>query len=62
MPIPIDASHVIWIATANYLERIPSAIKSRFEVFEIAEQGAETKKLIIRSIGKELHKEYPGIE
>ncbi len=62
VPIPIDASHVIWIATANYLERIPSAIKSRFEVFEIAEQNEETKKLILGNICKELHKEYPGIE
>nr|WP_276978220.1 AAA family ATPase [Ferrimicrobium acidiphilum] len=62
VPIPIDASHVIWVATANYLERIPSAIKSRFEIFEAGEQSEETKKLILRSICKELQMEYAGIE
>jgi ATP-dependent Lon protease len=35
IPLPIDASHVQWIATANYEEAIEPALLSRFEVFAV---------------------------
>ena len=28
--VPIDASHIAWLATANYVERIEAALRSRF--------------------------------
>ncbi len=60
--MPIDASHVIWIATANYLGKIPHTITSRFEVFEIPAQSQETKEAILRVLCAEFKKEYPDIE
>ena len=60
--MPIDASHVIWIATANYLRQIPQTITSRFEVFEIPAQSQETKEAILRVLCAEFKKEYPDIE
>ena len=62
IPMSIDASHVIWIATANSLARIPPTIISRFEVFEIPIQSQETKEAILRVICEEFKKEYPDIE
>ena len=41
-PLRIDASHIIYIAACNDLEKIPAPLKSRFRHFEIditAEQG-----------------------
>ena len=59
--LPIDASHIIWIATANYLNRIPRTLLSRFEVFEISsDQGA--KRAILEGIRDELKSEYHDIE
>ncbi|TAN23353.1 MAG: AAA family ATPase, partial [Actinomycetota bacterium] len=60
--LPIDASHVIWIATANYLRRIPATIKSRFEIFEIPPQSRATKEAIVRGLCEEFKKEYLDIE
>lgn len=34
--MPFDASHIIWIATANNLANMDSPLRSRFEIFEIA--------------------------
>ena len=60
--LPIDASSVIWIATANYLGRIPQTLVSRFEVFEISSSGQNAKAAILAGICEELKKEYPDIE
>ncbi len=62
IPLPIDASHVIWIATANYLEKIPSTIQSRFEVFQIASQNPANQRRIVENLCRDLEREYPGIE
>lgn len=60
--LPIDASHVIWMATANYLQRIPETLISRFEVFEVSSPGREAKEAILMGICKELQSEYHDIE
>lgn len=60
--LPIDASHVIWIATANYLSRIPRTLLSRFEIFEISSPGQEGNKAILERICDELRAEYEDIE
>ncbi|EQD30238.1 ATPase central domain-containing protein, partial [mine drainage metagenome] len=39
----INASHVIWIATANYIDKIPATIRSRFDIFEIRSCGDEER-------------------
>ena len=58
----IDASRVIWIATANDPSRIPRTLLSRFEVFEIPPQGRETKLAILKRLSKEFKEEYADIE
>lgn len=35
-----DASHILWIATANHPERIPDSLLTRFQHFKIAEPTA----------------------
>lgn len=60
--LPIDASHVIWIATANYLDRIPVALRSRFQIFEVSSQSPGARKEIVKTICEELSLEYPGVE
>ena len=61
-PFPIDASHVIWIATANYIDRIPATIRSRFDIFEIRSCTKEERLNVIEGICEELADEYPGVE
>ena len=58
----IDASRVIWIATANHLGRIPSTLQSRFEIFEISSLGQHAKEAILNGLCQELKQEYHGIE
>lgn len=60
--LQIDASRVIWIATANHLERIPSTLQSRFEIFEISPPGQNAKEAILHGLCQELKDEYHGIE
>ncbi|MCX9157779.1 AAA family ATPase [Niveibacterium sp. 24ML] len=48
--LPVDARHVLWIATSNDLSRIEGALRSRFRVFQItppseAEQHALLQRL-----------------
>lgn len=58
----IDASHVIWIATANHLDKIPATIRSRFEVFEIRSHSHGGRLGILKGICEELSREYCGAE
>ena len=58
--LPFDASHIIWIATANYLNRIPRTLISRFEVFEIS-SDQDAKRAILEGIRDELKSEYHDI-
>ncbi|MCL5077206.1 MAG: AAA family ATPase [Actinobacteria bacterium] len=60
--LTIDASRIIWIATANSIDKIPPAIQSRFEIFEISSQSPDAQAAILGSICEELANEYPEIE
>ena len=48
--IPIDASSVVWIATANDESRIPEPILNRVNVYEIAAPDYEGTKRIAQAI------------
>lgn len=46
----IDASRVIWIATANRQDRIPDSIQSRFKVFHIGMAVGDQTLKVARSV------------
>lgn len=50
LEIDIDASRVIWIATANYIENVPQPILSRMRSIEIKRPNAEQMKNVVVSI------------
>lgn len=50
LEIPIDASHAVWIATGNYLDRIPEPILSRFTAIEVNLPSLDQMHLILDSI------------
>lgn len=50
LEIDVDASRVIWIATANYLQNVPQPILSRMRVIEIKRPSVEQMKNVVMSI------------
>lgn len=58
-PLSIDASHIISIATANDISKIPETLLSRMDVFEIKEPTSEQYREILEQICWELAEEYP---
>lgn len=60
-PLQIDASHVIWVATANSVQRIPSTILSRFEVCKVETPNKDQFGAILREIYAEIESNYPGL-
>jgi len=56
--VPIDASDVVWIATANNLHSIPEPILNRVNVYEIEAPDEEGARRIAGSIYKELRDEH----
>ena len=60
-PVSIDASNVIWIATANELARIPITIRSRFEVFKVDVPSADQFDAILGEICQEFRLKYPKV-
>lgn len=58
-PLPLDASQVQWIATANDLSMIPSPIQSRVEVFEIPPPTLEQRRALVPIIYAHLLADRP---
>ncbi|MGH6609346.1 MAG: AAA family ATPase [Burkholderiaceae bacterium] len=56
--IPIDASDVVWIATANDVNSIPSPILNRMNVYAIDAPDAEGSRRIARCIYDDLRAEH----
>ncbi len=56
--VPIDASDVVWVATANEARAIPEPILNRMNVYEIDAPDAEGARRIAASIYRELRDEH----
>ncbi len=56
--VPIDASDVVWIATANEARSIPEPILNRMNVYAIEAPDEEGARRIARSIYAELRNEH----
>lgn len=54
LEIPINASHAVWIATANYIDRIPEPIVSRFTIIEVSPPIANEMPKILNSVYKKI--------
>jgi len=50
LEVELDASKVIWIATANYIDYIPAPIQSRMRIFNIKQPDPGTMLPVIESI------------
>ena len=47
---PMDASHMLWVMTANSVAPIPAAILSRFKVFEVPAITPEQMRAIVTNV------------
>jgi ATP-dependent Lon protease len=56
--VPIDASDVVWIATANEARTIPEPILNRMNVYSIDPPDAEGSRRIASVIYRELREEH----
>ena len=56
--VPIDASDVVWIATANDARAIPEPILNRMNVYEIAAPDFEAARRIALAIYREIREEH----
>lgn len=52
--LPMDASHILWVATANSITDIPEPLLSRMTVFEISLPSAEQSASIVHGIWQNL--------
>ena len=57
--LPINTSHIIWIATANYVDQISGPLLSRFTVINIQQSSPEQSKQIIQSIYRKIRDSKP---
>jgi ATP-dependent Lon protease len=60
--IQFDASHVLWVATANDLAGVPEPIQSRFRIFHIQSPSAEQAIVLAQNVASSVHRRYPGFE
>jgi len=56
--IPIDASEVVWVATANEASSIPEPILNRMNVYEIEAPDEDASRRIAQTVYRELRAEH----
>lgn len=56
--VPINASHISWLATANSTSSIPNSIQSRFRILNIPTPSKEQMPAIVDSIYEDLLTEH----
>ena len=54
LPLPLDARHVVWIATANDVEGLDAPLRSRFAVHHIVAPDAQQALHLARAIARGL--------
>lgn len=55
---PTDCSHIVWIGTANSIEKIPEPILSRFTVIEVERPSPQQMENVLRSIYNNIRENY----
>jgi len=60
--IELDASHINWIATANYVDQIPAPIRSRAIVVNIKPPDRAQLEVIVKNVLKNELSDYPNLK
>lgn len=55
--VPLDASAINWVATANEVERIPDPLRNRMLVFDVPMPTAGQKQSIARNVYRDLRRQ-----
>jgi ATP-dependent Lon protease len=55
--VPLDASAINWVATANEVERIPDPLRNRMLVFDVPMPSPGQKQSIARSVYRDLRRQ-----
>ncbi len=58
--LPIDASHIMWLATGNNLQALPEPILSRFHVVSIAAPNSAQSEAVVQSVYWDLLRRNAG--
>lgn len=61
LDIDLDASRLVWLATANEADGIPEPIRSRLTMVDVQAPGRLDMGAVIDSVNEELRQEEPGI-
>jgi ATP-dependent Lon protease len=54
--VPVDASHVQWLATSNDVSAVDAPLRSRFRVFEVREPRGDECLPVMQSVYREMRK------
>ena len=52
--LPVNAAHILWLATCNDVELVEPALRSRFEVIEVQAPTAAQMPAVIASVQQQL--------
>lgn len=61
LDIDLDASRLVWLATANEADGIPGPIRSRLTMVDVQAPGRREMESVIDSVNEELRQEEPAI-
>lgn len=61
LDVDLDASRLVWLATANEADGIPEPIRSRLTMIDVQAPGRREMESVIDSVNEELRQEEPGI-
>ncbi len=62
LQVPVDASRINWIATANYKDQIPTPILDRAIVIEVPAPNRDQLRIIVGYVLKNFLKKHPGLK
>jgi len=60
--VPVDASYITWVATANNVTALPAALLSRFKVFDIAPPTREQMRRVVAAQYAAIRKLAPALK
>jgi len=62
LQVEVDLSRVIYIATANSLQKIPRALLSRFKIILLPEPGEEHISILANNLLSEIERDWGLLE